>query len=390
MQPVAQAPAHRAVEDLEGAAAAAAFTRCIAASAPWTGRRRLRSRSSTAIPIVAVTKSSPIGASSAVASRCASSAASRSSSQLGQHGELVAAEARERLRDVELAAAGGAATSISTSSPAGVAVRVVDGAEAVEAEQHHRDAAAHRPGERLLEALLEEQPVRQPGQRVVQRLAGQALLQPAGLGQVGERDHEAVDRGRRPAAQRLVVGRRPRRRRRPGGSRSTVTSWRRAAVDERAPARAVRVARRHRPAVLEARRERSPPVAVRASAARAESPRIRQAAGLASVTRPSSSTVSRPDSSVAITARRRSSLSRSVGDVVGVDHHAVGRDEDVADVQPPDLAGGRERELHLAADDLARSRSVALEVAPDVRPVGGRSRATRSPISRSRAARRSS
>ena len=72
-----------------------------------------------------------------------------------------------------------------------VAERVVDRAEAVQAEQQHRDARAQRPRERLLEALLEEQAVRQAGERVVQRLVGDALLQPAGLGDVGDRDHEA-------------------------------------------------------------------------------------------------------------------------------------------------------------------------------------------------------
>ena len=60
-----------------------------------------------------------------------------------------------------------------------VPVRVVDRPEAVQP-----DAAARRHGrvrscQRLLQPLLEEEPVRQAGERVVQRLVGDALLQPA-------------------------------------------------------------------------------------------------------------------------------------------------------------------------------------------------------------------
>jgi hypothetical protein len=52
-----------------------------------------------------------------------------------------------------------------------VTPRVVDALEAVEVDDHQREglARASRPGERLLDAVVEELPVREPGERVPER-----------------------------------------------------------------------------------------------------------------------------------------------------------------------------------------------------------------------------
>ena len=85
-----------------------ALTRCMAASAPWTRSAPPWPRSSIAIPIAAVTwmpsRSAP---PSARASRCGERGGLALVLALGEHRELVAAEARERLRDVERPGAGG-------------------------------------------------------------------------------------------------------------------------------------------------------------------------------------------------------------------------------------------------------------------------------------------
>ena len=65
----------------------------------------------------------------------------------------------------------------------GVAERVVDLLEAVEVHQHDGDAAALALGgqQRLLDAVVEEDAVRQLGQRVVERLVLRELRVPAQL-----------------------------------------------------------------------------------------------------------------------------------------------------------------------------------------------------------------
>ena len=88
-----------------------------------------------------------------------------------------------------------------------VAERVVDDLEAVEVEEQHRGAAlgvmALRAADRLVEAVDEQHPVRQPGERVVQRVVLQAPLGLAAVGDVGD----AADDPGRPAA--LVAHRDP-------------------------------------------------------------------------------------------------------------------------------------------------------------------------------------
>ena len=194
MQPVAQAPAHRAVEDLVGAAAAGLHAVHRGVGALDEVGRASRRGSSTAIPIAAVTKmpadrrlerrGEPLGERGGLALVL----------ELGQHGELVAAEARERLRDVELPPAGASATCISTSSPAAWPCVSLTARKRSRPSSSTATRRAQRPRERLLEALLEEQPVRQAGQRVVQRLVDEPLVQAARLGEVDDRDHQPLDR----------------------------------------------------------------------------------------------------------------------------------------------------------------------------------------------------
>ena len=80
--------------------------------------------------------------------------------QFGEHGELVAAEAGERLRDVERLVEPRRDLDQHLVADR-VPVGVVDGAEAVQAEQEDGDARPRGPRERLFEPLLEQEPVRQ-------------------------------------------------------------------------------------------------------------------------------------------------------------------------------------------------------------------------------------
>ena len=105
---------------------------------------------------------------------------------LAQHGELVSAHARERVarRDQRLQAPGELGEQLVAAL---VAERVVDDLEAIDVEHEHGDGAAVARGERerVVDAVDEQDAVRQPGQRVVQRTVLDLLL---------ERDH-ALERG---------------------------------------------------------------------------------------------------------------------------------------------------------------------------------------------------
>ena len=189
--PVAQAPAHRAVEDLVGPAATGlhavhggvgvlqqALPALVLDGDPDRRRQPVGQR-----------QPEPLGERRRLALVL----------ELGEHRELVAAEARQRLRDVELLlqALGDLAQHVVARA---VSVRVVDRAEAVEADQEHREAAAQRPRERLFEPFLEQAPVREPGQRVVQRLMDEPLVQAPRLGEVDDREDEPLDLALRGAA----------------------------------------------------------------------------------------------------------------------------------------------------------------------------------------------
>jgi len=117
-----------------------------------------------------------------------------------QHRELVAAEAGHGVARAQVAAQPGADEVLQQVAVV-VAQRVVDVLEAVEVEQQHRDLApvALRMRDRLVGAVVEEQPVGQVGDRVVQRLA--LVLdgldeQPAGAaGRRREQDGHERERG---------------------------------------------------------------------------------------------------------------------------------------------------------------------------------------------------
>ena len=76
-----------------------------------------------------------------------------------------------------------------------VAERVVDDLEAVEVEEQHRGAAlgvvALGAADRLVEAVHEQHAVREPGQRVVERVVLQAVLGLAAVGDVGDAADDA-------------------------------------------------------------------------------------------------------------------------------------------------------------------------------------------------------
>ena len=114
--------------------------------------------------------------------------------------ELVAAEARDRvaLADVLLDALGDLAEQLVAD---GVAQRVVDDLEAVEVEEEHGEplVVAVRLGHGERQAVAEEEPVRQVGQRIVEGEVLDLLLGPLALGDV---DRRALD-DRQPAVRPL-------------------------------------------------------------------------------------------------------------------------------------------------------------------------------------------
>ena len=90
-----------------------------------------------------------------------------------QHAELVAAEARDRVRRAQRAARAGAPTSMQQLVAGGVAERVVDLLEAVEVHEQHGDAlAVAARASRTAWSMRSRKSVRfgEAGERVVQRL----------------------------------------------------------------------------------------------------------------------------------------------------------------------------------------------------------------------------
>ena len=132
----------------------------------------------------------------------------RGALHLGQHHhELVAADAADGVADAQLLHQA-QRHFLQQHVADGVAERVVDGLEAVEVDEHHRGLLAVAVGqrERLLQAVLQQAPVGQAGERVV---VGEVLGARVGLlqldGALGDRALERVARGlgQRP---RLVLG----------------------------------------------------------------------------------------------------------------------------------------------------------------------------------------
>ena len=102
---------------------------------------------------------------------------------LAQHGELVAAEARQRvaLAQAALQPAGHLHQHLVAG---GVAEAVVDRFEGVEVDVDNPEAAALAPRRGDPDAVREQHPVGQAGERVVQGLVGEPLLLPLALGDV--------------------------------------------------------------------------------------------------------------------------------------------------------------------------------------------------------------
>ena len=114
---------------------------------------------------------------------------------LQQERKLVAAEAGRRVRRPQALLQ--AERDLDEQLVAGrVAEAVVDRLEVVEVEEQQGDvvAAAARPLERVLDAVQEQRPVRQPGERVVECLVRELVLEHAPLGHVVRREHDAAHR----------------------------------------------------------------------------------------------------------------------------------------------------------------------------------------------------
>ena len=136
----------------------------------------------SAMPTLAVTKTSrpstSKGACRAATSRSAvSTALATPASFLDEDGELVASEPCHRVaRRQCIPQTGADATQESVTRD--MTKAVVHGLEVVEVEEQHRHSARALLAdvERMLDAVREQRPVREPGERVVERLMAQLLL----------------------------------------------------------------------------------------------------------------------------------------------------------------------------------------------------------------------
>src|SRR5215475_4720584 len=72
---------------------------------------------------------------------------------------------------------------------------VVDGLEPVEIDRQHRERlrALARPAERLFDALPQQHPITQPGQRIMERHMANALILAMELRDIGEDDNVALN-----------------------------------------------------------------------------------------------------------------------------------------------------------------------------------------------------
>ena len=78
-----------------------------------------------------------------------------------------------------------------------VTERVVDNLEVVEVQEQHgeRLAVLAPPPERVLDAIAEQRPVREVGNRIVEGLIGELLLELLALGDVAQVDDDPADCG---------------------------------------------------------------------------------------------------------------------------------------------------------------------------------------------------
>ena len=178
-----------------------AFARYIATSA---ARRRSSATVPSAIPTLALTKtsrpSSSNGVCSAATIRSAASTADRGAGDLlDQHGELVPSQPRDREAGRERIAEPHA-DAAQERVAGGVPERVVDALEVVEVEEEHCDLRTRllaAEDERVLDAVREQRAVREPRQRVVERLVAELLL---GLPSRGDVEQVALEhRARSPS-----------------------------------------------------------------------------------------------------------------------------------------------------------------------------------------------
>ena len=136
-----------------------------------------------------------------------------------QHGELVAAQARERVArpHAALEPARGADQQLVAGL---VSEAVVDRLEAIEIEVEHREQRiaqrAPRAVKQVLEAVEEQRAVREIGERIVERLPLKLLLDLLALGDVARDPEGADDVPRRDRAAGASSSRPSGRRRRPG------------------------------------------------------------------------------------------------------------------------------------------------------------------------------
>ena len=118
----------------------------------------------------------------------------RHAALLDEHGELVAAEPR---RGVARADAGEQPPRQLDQQlvAGGVAEGVVDVLEVVEVDEEHRDPLARSPRacERVLEPLGEQHAVGEVGERVVERLVGEALLELLALVHAAQGEDHAAE-----------------------------------------------------------------------------------------------------------------------------------------------------------------------------------------------------
>ena len=111
-----------------------------------------------------------------------------------QHGELVAAEPRHRVRRTD----GGRQPlrHLPQHAIAGrVAQAVVDRLEVVQVDEHHRHRRCRslRADERVLDAVREERAVGEVRDRIVERLVGELILERLPLAHVAAVEHDAPD-----------------------------------------------------------------------------------------------------------------------------------------------------------------------------------------------------
>jgi hypothetical protein len=115
---------------------------------------------------------------------------------LGEDGELVSAEARDRVSRAQrlLDPGGDRGEKLVTR---GMAEAVVDDLELIEIEEEHRDGrlAAGRDRERVLEAVEEEVSVGKPGEGVVEGLVLGPLLRAPPFDGVGEDVRDRLHEG---------------------------------------------------------------------------------------------------------------------------------------------------------------------------------------------------